>query len=441
MENIRVKVLDLYLDSDNPRHEPMKDRKEIIAHLIKEEKVKFLAKDIASKGISPLDLPAVVKNEKGNYIVMEGNRRVCALTLLNDPDLCPDGEKAYFKNLSENNDSIPDEINCVLFPTKEDANIWVELRHNGEQGGVGLVPWNSVQKARFFHSSDNTLALKLLDYAQEKGIITEEDRQNKILTTVSRFVGNPIFRSTLGITTGRSDPNVRIDVSREEFDKALSKFFKDLLTAQNNVTSRSKKDDWEKYAKKLKNDGIAPQSHGEEIELIEKTKKNKEDITDKEKKQKDSDRNNPSPDLRKYIIPEDFKIKISDKIIKRAFDELRKIDCDDYTLASALVCRALLENIYSRYYEKEFGNHPEGMLTHSVLDKVIKSIEVKKATLTKLEKNALGALRRVQNNENNVLSPRTLGAFAHAGWYPDAKALKREWDNIAAIITYILKNI
>ncbi|MFP2515874.1 hypothetical protein [Buttiauxella agrestis] len=440
MENITVKVLDLYLDTENPRHEPISDREKIISHLVKTEKIKSLAKDISEKGISPLDLPAVIKDKNGNNIVVEGNRRICALTLLNDPELSPDGEKAYFTGLSEKSDVVPEVINCVLFKSREEANVWIELRHNGEQGGVGLVTWDAVQKARFFHASDNTLALKLLDYAEQKKIITTAQRQNKILTTISRFIGNPIFRSTLGITTGRSDPNVKIDVSREEFDRALKKFFDDLLSGENNVTSRSKKDDWEKYAKKLKTDGFAPKSHVEETDLIEKTQKKPSELKPGTPPGV-TKANNPSPDLRKYIIPSDFKVTIKDKIIKRAFDELRDINCDDYTLASSLVCRAFLENIYSRFYEKAYGNHPSGMQTHNVLDKVIKKIEEDKDALSKLQLNALGALRRVQNNENNVLSPRTLGAFAHAGWYPDAKSLKREWDNISPIISYILKDI
>ena len=440
MESISVRVLDLYLDSKNPRHEPISDRQKIIEHLVKTEKIKILAKDISEKGISPLDLPAIIKDGKGNFVVVEGNRRICALTLLNDPELCPEGDKTYFKNLSEKSEIIPEELNCILFDSREEANIWIELRHNGEQGGVGLVTWDASQKARFFDSSDNTLALKLIDYAQERKIITAAQRQTKILTTISRFVGNPIFRSMLGVTTGRSDPNVKLDVPRDDFDKVLKKFFDDLFAGENNVTSRSKKDDWERYAKKLRTEGYAPNTHVDEYDLIEKTPKQPSPPKPVQTPI-DGPVNNPSPDLRKYIIPGDFKVVIKDKIIKRAYDELRTLNCDEYTLASALVCRAFLENVYGRFYEKTYGNHPSGMQTHSVLDKVIKKLEENKGEFSKIESNALGALRRVQNNENNILSPKTLGAFAHAGWYPDAKALKREWDNISEIVAYLLKNI
>ena len=74
------------------------------------------------------------------------------------------------------------------------------------------------------------------------------------------------------------------------------------------------------------------------------------------------------------------------------------------------------------------------------MNKVITHIE-KDNNLTKVESQALGALKRVQSNHNNVLSPHTLGANAHASHYPNATELKREWDNISAIVEYMLKRM
>lgn len=82
MKRISVNVLDLYLDSQNPRHDPINNRTEIINYLIKNEKVKVLAKSIAENGTSPLEILAVIENENGHFIALEGNRRVCALILL-----------------------------------------------------------------------------------------------------------------------------------------------------------------------------------------------------------------------------------------------------------------------------------------------------------------------------------------------------------------------
>lgn len=71
--NIVKNVLDLYLDNNNPRHEPINDQSKIIQHLLKKEQVKNLARDIAKIGVSPIEQFAVIKDEADNHSVVEGN--------------------------------------------------------------------------------------------------------------------------------------------------------------------------------------------------------------------------------------------------------------------------------------------------------------------------------------------------------------------------------
>lgn len=138
--NKKIKVLDIYLDNKNPRHEEISDQQEIIEYLLKEEKVKNLAKDIAENGISPIEILAVIQ-EKKKYIVVEGNRRICALILLNDPDKAPNQNlRDYFKKLKDQSTLIPDSLNCQLFKTREEAALWIKRRHSGEQDGTGTLP-------------------------------------------------------------------------------------------------------------------------------------------------------------------------------------------------------------------------------------------------------------------------------------------------------------
>ncbi|MBU3059538.1 hypothetical protein [Pseudomonas indica] len=431
MKSQNINVLDIYQDPQNPRHEFMEDEAEIVEFLVKEEKIKQLAKDICENGVSPLDIFAVTRDDSGNYIALEGNRRICALRLLNDPDLSPARERKYFEALSEGSDKYPSQVQCIVFSTREEAAIWIERRHNGEQNGVGLVPWNAVQKARFFGESDNTLALKLLEFAEKEGIITEEERKGR-LTTATRFLGNPLIRSTLGICSGRSDADVKIDVSEDEFKKVLTRFCRDLVEGTNGVTSRSGKKDWEKYAKLLKSDGVAPTQHGEPQSLTKLGEPTTKPL---------QERGTKSPDARRHLIPNSFRPKIQDKILKRVFDEACKIDCDVFPLGAVLLTRVFLENVYWRVQEKLTGTFPRDTdKVHLILEKIIPLIE-QDVGLSKKEKNALGALKRVKSNENEVFSPKTLGAYAHAGHLPDSKQIKRAWDNIEEIIGYMLRLI
>lgn len=260
MDIYDLEVLDLYLDTENPRHDPLTDQPEIIKQLIANEKIKRLAQDIAENGISPLDIFAVIEDENENYIVLEGNRRICALTLLNDPDSAPPGDRGYFAKLAKKSNA-PAEVPCVIFEDREEARQWLERRHLGPQEGIGIVSWNAVQKARFFKGSNNTLAVNLLDYAVENGLVSADDRKKGILTTATRFLGNPLFRHTLGIASGVADSEIRIDVEKEKFNRVLGRFCDDLVNGSNGVTSRTNKEDRERYAKKLKSLGIAPTNH------------------------------------------------------------------------------------------------------------------------------------------------------------------------------------
>lgn len=469
--NILLNVLDIYLDTENPRHDPINDQTDIIAHLLAGERVKTLARHIADNGMNPLDMVGVVKDEEDNYIVVEGNRRLCALHLLNDPDKAPTGEVPYFKRLSKNSTKINNSINCVLFDDHDEANIWKTVRHNGEQDGIGIRPWDSKQRtrhnAKINRKDQNALSLSLIEYATNKNFLTTESSE-RIITTAARYLGNPAVRKAMRISSSRSEQDVKITASCEDFDKVLKRFCDDLVE-NDFVNSRSRKVDWEDYADLLIRDGIAPKEKVDTHLLSEclisqkkesgndskkseeslnhnkpeNTQFDKNEVGDKKDAENNTVGNNggasKNPDKRKYILPNDFQANINNKILRRVFQELKNIEVDMYPLAASQVARAFLENIYILFYEKATGSYTKQQ-THLLMDKIIKEIELD-STLTKVECNALGALRRVQSNELNVLSPKTLGANAHAGIYPDPKQLKREFDNISDIIKYMLYRI
>lgn len=89
-----VSINQIHLYEDNPRHKPVRDQPAAIAHLCRSEQVLALAQDIARIGLNPLELFALVPERDGkSYYVAEGNRRLCALLLLNDPDRAPGDQR------------------------------------------------------------------------------------------------------------------------------------------------------------------------------------------------------------------------------------------------------------------------------------------------------------------------------------------------------------
>ena len=151
-EVIEVPINQLHFFPQNPRREPMADEDAIRVALCEDEGVVNLAKHVAAHGLNPLDRIALVAHPKlpGHYVAVEGNRRLCALQLLRDPERAPKpSAKKIFAKLNAEGVSVPASISAVLFAKEDGARTWMSVKHEGEQGGIGTVDWDATQKARF----------------------------------------------------------------------------------------------------------------------------------------------------------------------------------------------------------------------------------------------------------------------------------------------------
>lgn len=242
----------LYLDTKNPRHDVFANESEVIEYLCSNDQVYQLAKDIVENGLNPLESVAVVADgynaKDPTYIVVEGNRRLCALKLLSDPELAPTSYRTSFRTLSEKSPDIT-ELPAHKFASREEAKKWLLRIHGGQQGGVGRRSWNAEQKARFDDAARDRVAQQILDVAVDLDLLTSDDRKRK-LTTVSRYVNNANLREKLGIDVD-GDKNVLRTATVKSFRSILTQFVADLL--DNTVNSRSNMSDIEHYASNLGN--------------------------------------------------------------------------------------------------------------------------------------------------------------------------------------------
>jgi len=247
-----VSVDRVFLDLSNPRHEPYKNEAEVIEYLCQDEYVYELAKDIVKMGsLNPLELFALIplNNKKGShsaFVVAEGNRRMCAIKLLNDPELAPAKLRKDFKKIAEQSSKIS-EILGVVFEDKDQVDAWLERIHGGVQGGIGRKPWSTDQKTRHLGDNKNLLAQTVLDYAEKNGFISTEARKGK-LTTAQRYLGNAILREAMGID-GSAPQDISRNRPKQDFDLLLKKFVSDLIDGT--VSSRSNSDDIKKYSRAL----------------------------------------------------------------------------------------------------------------------------------------------------------------------------------------------
>lgn len=251
-----VPVNRIFLYEENPRHETIETQEEIIEHLCKDGQVFNLARNISEAGTNPLEMLGLVHiprsgeaSTKKVYQVWEGNRRVCAIKLLNDPDLAPPHLRKDIARLASESGHLPiKRLSAVIFDDHDDLKYWMGIIHNGVQAGVGRLHWDASQKARHFGSSRNRVALAVLDAAEDLGFLSKEERQGK-LTTAQRFLNSSVVREAIGIDTSNPD-DVTYNRPIEDFKKQLSRFVEDLKDG-NKITSRYNRSQVDAYGRKL----------------------------------------------------------------------------------------------------------------------------------------------------------------------------------------------
>jgi len=224
-----IKSHRVFLDLENPRVPvPFQDEDEAIAWLCDNEDVLTLARDIHDIGPNPLELVAVMKRGSNAFVALEGNRRVCAIHLLNDPARAPSQYRDRFKALSESWTPVK-ELFCVPFENRASVQVWLDRLHGGKDEGRGRSSWGSDVKTRRTKTSSsrsNQLPLALLDYGEENGLISKEHRKSK-LAIIQRFSTNPIFRATLGIS--QTPEGFATDLPKADFDKLLGRLLSDVI--------------------------------------------------------------------------------------------------------------------------------------------------------------------------------------------------------------------
>ena len=250
-----VEVDRIFLYEENPRHEPLETEDEVIEQLCKDEQVYNLARSIAEAGTNPLELSGVISLKgsgkgaaKKAYQVWEGNRRVCAIKLLNDPDRSPPHLRRDFARLAAGSYTPVRKLPVVVFDDHDDLKYWMAIIHGGVQEGVGRRSWDAQQKQRHFGSDRNKAALAILDASQAFGFISKEEREGK-LTTVQRFLNRTIVQDAIGIDAGNKD-DITYNRPLDDLKKQLARFIGDLKRGVK-VTSRHNRDQVDAYGRDL----------------------------------------------------------------------------------------------------------------------------------------------------------------------------------------------
>lgn len=439
-----ISINRLHLDLGNYRHDPVASEAEAIAKLCNDEFVTELAKDVARRGsLSPLDLLGVIPmpGNPGHYVAVEGNRRTCALIVLNDPDRAPTKFRKQLARLSEEA-NFPTRVKAHVFASREDAKQWIDLRHLGDQGGVGTREWDATQKSRAAGGNtqttarDNTLAVLVLDRLEEAGLLSPEQRKKVPVSTITRYLGTPEVRAMLGLHSLRE---LVYTHDADEVEAALQRLALDSITpdADGNcpVHSRSNSAARKQYANTLKAEGVSPTTLLDEPAPPSADSKQRPSRLDADSPKRRSPRD---PDKRPNLIPTDFHITLKDPVLVRLRKEGRTLDVKEFTFSANFVLRAFIEQSITLFLRKR-GKWRENMSDAALQQecaKELKAIGVQGKAVTLVEKAGGG--------RDQAYSLHSLGHVVHGGSVPSAEAVKRNFDSwrpaLEAMLTYLADN-
>lgn len=172
--NKEIEVSKLFFDPQNPRL-PQKligenDQDKVIDYLLRTGNITELMKSIAETGYSNAEPLLVIRKEEDSYIVVEGNRRLAALKLLDNPSLA----KVRISSIMEIVDEakhIPNIVPVILYEKREDILDYLGYRHI-----TGVKDWGALEKARYL---DQLYCLHI-----------EANGRDKIYSVLAKMIGS-----------------------------------------------------------------------------------------------------------------------------------------------------------------------------------------------------------------------------------------------------------
>ena len=228
------------LDLKNPRigRRHAQSQREAIDALIetKGEQLYALAKDICLHGLSINPIVVSDADERGKYVVLDGNRRVAALKLLKNPSVIedPSYKRRFVSLATKYEDKIPDSIEVLYSDNYDSINEFIIRNHTGAGEGEGQLGWSALERA-FFELDHGVRgqydkAARLLRFAERLGINFTEEFP---ITTLQRLISERIL-NRIGIEIA-DNGEYKPKIDRETLKKRLNDLIHGLDTKRLHV--------------------------------------------------------------------------------------------------------------------------------------------------------------------------------------------------------------
>lgn len=419
----------LVIDAENPRlTTPNTGQRDAIKAIASNQRRKLvaLATDIVENGLNPADLPIVmpIKGDTRRFTVLEGNRRIAAMRILENPDILVGSVDAgvlrALRSLAAKYQSSPiDLVNCLVVKTKQEAKHWIELRHTGQNEGAGLVPWGNQEQSRFkSRSGDLAPHVQALDFLEDEGHLTPNTRAEVPATSLRRLLGTPEVRAKLGIDIEKGQ--LRIIGTKGETAKALAYVVNDLATGKTRVGDIYTKEQRISYAENIPKKLVVRKSSSKP-----KTVKRK-----KPSKQTHPKRTKP----RDYLIPSDCILQVANPRVKEIEFELRGLSIEQYTNSVSVMMRVFIELSVDEYIKV----NQVGIANDKLRTKMQAAVQ-DLVTQNKLTAQQARPVRQAsQRNSLLAASVDTMNCYVHNQHvFPQPSDLRACWNSIQPFIQAI----
>lgn len=362
-KRITVAVNDLELDSDNVRldlevSERSKiDQGSLINDLFDNEYAFQILESVVEDGWFVDEIPIVIK-VRNKHIVVEGNRRIAALKVLQNPALAPN----YYAKVKPLIDSVVPikKIDVLLAPNRDDISGLLASRHTK----TTTRPWRPLRQAHFYYSQlSKKISVKNLK-DKYKGVDIESfirmcevhklaasydfgdiTTNNKVreqrtfpVSTVERLYDDLGFREYLNFDFN-DDSRIVIKSSRKRFDEEFKKVILDAIDREINTRTLNTESNRKKY-------------YESKLDKLRKTGRQTKSSSYSPKAPKKGIRSKTIG-----IFDRSLTCTIDCRGVKRVFDELQKINYGDGKFPNAThdLMRSFLEAVLKEYLKKK--NH------------------------------------------------------------------------------------
>ncbi|MBM9615519.1 ParB N-terminal domain-containing protein [Desulfobulbus rhabdoformis] len=182
-----IEIKNLHFDSFNPRLPEDMNRgneEEVLSWMLNKGDIIALMASIGATGYSSAEavLAIPVDGKEGEYEVIEGNRRLAAVKLLNDPEKAS-SRKKLVRETADQAAIIEDSIPVLIYEGRQDILTYLGYRHI-----TGVKSWGAEEKAKYLR--------QLYDHYISSGMEEEE-----AFRTISQVVATKPYYAKKTLTT------------------------------------------------------------------------------------------------------------------------------------------------------------------------------------------------------------------------------------------------